>query len=57
MCWLNVGIFNAGPTLKQHKGNVTYLLGGGGDAHGANRSVTIQPDEGVADLIKLYTYA
>ena len=49
-CWL---IFNdAGPTLKQHKGNVTCLPGGGGGfAHGANRSVTIQPDEGVIDLI------
>ena len=41
---------DAGPTLKQLKGNVTWLLGGGG-AHGANRCVTIQPDEGVTDLI------
>ena len=42
---------DAGPTLKQHKGNITCLLGGGGGAHGANRSVTIQPDEEVTDLI------
>ena len=34
-CWQIVS--DAGPTLKQHKGNVTCLLGG---AHGANRSVT-----------------
>ena len=43
-CWPIVS--DAGPTLK--KGNVTCLLGG---AHGANRTVTIQPDEGVTDLI------
>ena len=47
-CWPIVN--DAGPTLKQHKSNVTRLLGGGGGAHGANRSVTIQPDEGVTDL-------
>ena len=40
-CWPIVS--NAGPTLKQHKGNVTCLLG---SAHDANRSVTIQLDEG-----------
>ena len=40
-CWPIIS--DAGPTLKQHKGNVTCLLGG---AHGANRSVTIQQDEG-----------
>ena len=36
-------VSDAGPALKQHKGNVKCLLGG---AHGANRSVTIQLDEG-----------
>ena len=44
-CWPIVS--NAGPTLKQHKGNVTCLLV---RAHGANRSVNIQLDEGVTDL-------
>ena len=46
-CWPIVS--DAGPTLKQHKGNVTCLLGG---AHGANRSVTIHWARwGVTDLI------
>ena len=40
----------AGPLLKQHKGNVTSLLGG---AHGANCSVTIQLDEG-GDIVCIY---
>ena len=48
-CWPIVS--DAGPTLKQHKGNVTCLLGGGGGAHGANRSVTIQTS------LCVYTYA
>ena len=43
-CWPI--IIDAGPPLKQHKGNVTCLLGG---AHGANRSVTIQLDEGLSE--------
>ena len=43
MCWFNVGPLSAGPTLNQHKVNVKCLLGG---APGANRSVTIQLDEG-----------
>ena len=49
-CWPNVS--DAGPLLKQHKGNVTCLLGG---AHCANRSVTIQLNEGVK--LCVYTYA
>ena len=48
-CWPIVS--DAGPTLKRPKGNGTCMLGG---AHGANRSVTIQLDEGATVS---YTYA
>ena len=47
-------VSDAGPTLKQLKGNVTCLLRG---AHGANRSVTIQLDEGWQTSLCVYTYA
>ena len=47
-CWPIVS--DAGPPLKQHQANVTCLLGGG---HGANRSVTIQLDEG-GDIVCIH---
>ena len=47
-CWPIVS--DAGPPLEQHKSNVTCLLGGG---HGANRSVTIQLDEG-GDIVRIH---
>ena len=39
------------PNIETTQGQCRCLLGGGGGAHGANRSVTIQPDEGVRELI------
>ena len=38
------------PNIETTQGQCHVFAGGGG-AHGANRSVTIQPDEGVTDLI------
>ena len=40
------------PNIETTQGQChVFAGGGGGGAHGANRSVTIQPDKGVTDLI------
>ena len=40
------------PNIETTQGQCHVFAGGGrGGAYGANRSVTIQPDEGVTDLI------